>query len=293
MNRITLEPLVFLFLILLVGCSKGQHKIKQLDLGQIEDNRLNEISGIDYSLLNGEVFWLHNDSGDSAQIFAIDGKARNLGRFKLKNIKNRDWEDITVGPGPVAGQSYIYIGEIGDNEAVYKYKYIYRIKEPKLDLSKTPYDTVITDIETITFQYPDGPRDAETLMIDPLTKDLIVISKREESVHVYLLSFPQDVHTILIPERIATIPLTQITAGDISDSGLKIIVKNYENIYYWHRKINQSLHDVFSKKPEHLPYIAEPQGEAICWSNDEKGYFTTSEEANNTEAHLYFYPLNQ
>ena len=284
--------IIFSLIFLISGCNNKKIPIEQMDLGLIKDDRLNEVSGIDNSGIDGEVFWLHNDSGDSAQIFAIDGKGTHLGRFKLAGIENRDWEDITIGPGPDSGKPYIYLGEIGDNEAIYGLKKIYRIIEPQIDFNKIPYDTTIQDIETITYKYPDGSRDAETLMMDPLTKDLIIVSKREESVRVYRLSYPQNTESINYPEHIATLPITQVTAGDISNSGLKIALKNYESIYYWKRKSNQALEDVFKIKPGHLPYIAEPQGEAICWSNDEKGYFTVSEEAKNTEARIYYYTTN-
>jgi hypothetical protein len=41
------------------------------------------------------------------------------------------------------------------------------------------------------FQYPDGSRDAETLLLDPLTKDIYVISKREfEDIRVYRAPYP-------------------------------------------------------------------------------------------------------
>ncbi len=285
----TLKLLLIIFLVLISGCNKGKNNPPRLDLGQIEDNRLKEISGIDKSQINKNVFWIHNDSGDSAQIFAIDNKGKHLGKFLLQNIENRDWEDITVGPGSIDGQSYIYIGEIGDNEAIYDVKYIYRFKEPQINFDKIPNDSMIHDVETIAYKYPDGPRDAETLMIDPLTMNLIIVSKREESVHVYVLLFPQNTDSINILQQIATLPITQVTGGDISNSGTKIILKNYDNIYYWLRTAGQSLQDAFSKLPEHLTYIVEPQGEAICWSNDEKGYFTLSEEADNIEARLYFY----
>ncbi|MEJ2543516.1 MAG: hypothetical protein P8Y99_05565 [Calditrichaceae bacterium] len=260
-------------------------------MGLIQDYRLTEISGIDKSEINANVFWLHNDSGNLPQIFAINDKGKHLGRFKLNEIENRDWEDISIGPGPIDGQSYIYIAEIGDNRAVYDVKYIYRLKEPKIDFKKIPYDSIITDINIISYKYPDGARDAETLMIDPWTKDLIIVSKREESVGVYVLPFPQKTDSIIIPKRIATLPITQVVAGDISASGSSIILKNYESIYYWKRKTGQSIKDVFLQMPEHLPYMVEPQGEALCWSTDGKGYYTVSEEADNVEAHLYFYPF--
>jgi hypothetical protein len=290
MRIIILRFILLLFFIL--ACNNIKSDVKQIDLGIIEDNRLKEISGIDKSAVNKDIFWIHNDSGNLAQIFAIDGKGNHIGRFKLTGIKNRDWEDITVGSGPDSGQSYIYLGEIGDNEAIYNLKYIYRIKEPYIDLNKIPYDQALNDIEIITYQYPDGARDAETLMIDPLTKDLIVTSKREESVHVYVLPYPQSTNSIITPELVVTLPITQVTAGDISDSGTKIVLKNYEEIYFWQRRTNQSLEDIFINLPKHLPYIPEPQGEAICWSEDEKGYLTVSEEVENIEARLYYYIID-
>lgn len=292
MNMFVPKLILLLSITLLLSiCNKEEIKIERQDLGLIENNRINEGSGIDNSGINDNVFWLHNDSGDRAQIFAMNKKGKHLGRFILKGIENRDWEDIAIGPGPVENQSYIYIGEIGDNKAKYEMKFIYRIKEPHLDIKNIPYDSVIQEVDKISFQYPDGPRDAETLMIDPLTKDLIVISKREDNVHVYVLYYPQSTDSLVIPELIAALPLTNINGGDISSSGTKIIIKNYEQIFSWNRKPKQALAEVFSNESIRLPYIEEPQGEAICWSKDEKAYFTVSEEDDNIEARLYFYPF--
>jgi hypothetical protein len=43
----------------------------------------------------------------------------------------RDCEDIAVGPGPVKGKSYVYDGDIGDNDSKRKYITVYRIEEKK------------------------------------------------------------------------------------------------------------------------------------------------------------------
>ncbi|NJM26814.1 MAG: hypothetical protein HC859_16435 [Bacteroidia bacterium] len=100
------------------------------------------------------------------------------------------------GPGP-GEKTYIYVGEIGDNAAKFDYKYIYRLEEPKLDLS-SPVEVDVTTIDSIKFQLPDGKRDTEAIMVDPLTKDLYVFSKREkEEIHVYVLPFPQSTTTLV------------------------------------------------------------------------------------------------
>ena len=127
------------------------------------------------------------------------------------------------------------------------------------------------------------------MLIDPITFDLLIISKREESVRVYLIPYPQNINEVNVAEIIASINVSQITAGDIASSGNHIMLKNYDAIYYWHRNLGQSLNDTFQNPPINLPYVPEPQGEALCWSVDEKGYLTLSEEPNGEEARLYYY----
>ncbi|MGX7835780.1 hypothetical protein ACWKSR_11580, partial [Campylobacter fetus subsp. venerealis] len=89
---------------------------------------------------------IHNDSGGEAAVYLIDMLGNTVGKVELLETKNRDWEDIAVGPGP-DGQSYIYIGEIGDNNAVHKDISIYRIPEPiegSLSSQVLPEKTTLT-----------------------------------------------------------------------------------------------------------------------------------------------------
>jgi hypothetical protein len=266
------------------------------DLGIIEYNPLNEASGIAASRKNPHVLWTHNDSGNQAHIYALNLQGRHLGVYGIPGISIRDWEDIAIGPGPVAGEQYIYIGDIGDNLAQHDLKFIYRIPEPIVDFNQAPVDTSISGVEVITFQYPDGNRDAETLMIDPLTKDLYIISKAEDSVRVYDAPFPQSTTETITLEHGASLFLKrqgdfdQTVGGDISPSGLEILIKTYFTMHYWCRTPEQSLWQVFEEEPVTVPYISEPQGEAVGWAIDEMGYYTISEEPLGIAAHLYFYP---
>jgi hypothetical protein len=291
MKLTALIIMIIVFTIFIFCSDRNETSTNRVDQGLVENDAINEASGIDVSLLNSDILWTHNDSGDISRIFAMDKTGRNLGTFMLDGITARDWEDISVGPGPVEGKSYIYVADIGDNRAEYEDKYIYRLEEPKIDMQKSPVDSTIENIDVILFQFPDGARDAETLMVDPVTKDLIVVSKREDNVNVYRLVYPQKTDGTLTAEKIATIPHTQICGGDISNSGSKIIIKNYDDIFFWHRSSGQSIEESMSAPAEILDYVPEPQGEAVCWSSDEKGYFTISEEAEEIPAHLYYYPF--
>lgn len=217
-------------------------------------------------------------------------KGKHLGTFYLENCEARDWEDIAIGPGTVDGSSYIYIGDIGDNNAKYAVKYIYRFKEPTVSLDVPPQDHIIQDIDILRFRYPDGKRDAEALMIDPLTKDYYVISKRELKVKVYKSKFPQPLTSIDILKCVDTLDVAMIVAADISPSGLEIIMKNYHAIYYWKRHSGEIIAKTLKRKPEKLPYVKEPQGEAVAWDSEGSGYYTISEEGGVDPCHLYYYP---
>ncbi|MFQ5632582.1 MAG: hypothetical protein ACE5I1_27760, partial [bacterium] len=136
----------------------------------------------------------------------------------------------------------------------------------------------------------DGPRDAETLMVDPLTKDIFIISKREAKVHVYRAPFPQLTSQPITLQLVATLPVSWVVAGDISPSGREILIKTYDAIYYWVRQRQKPLWQAFAREPVMLPYYLEPQGEAIAWQADGMGYYTVSEVFKRIPAHLYFYP---
>ncbi|OAD24135.1 lipoprotein [Candidatus Thiomargarita nelsonii] len=253
---------------------------------------LDEISGIAVSRKNTDVLWIHNDSGDQNRIYAINSQGNYLGAYYIDDVSSRDWEDIAVGPGPIDSEHYIYIGDIGDNQAEYDFKYIYRVREPYVDFNQSPLVSTISDVEVIKFQYPDGKRDAETLMVDPLTKDIYIVSKRESNVRVYRAPYPQATNSTITLEHVATLNLDgQTVGGDISPSGLGILLKTYSSIYYWCRMSGQKLWQTFKNKPVTVPYTIEPQGEAVGWMSNGLGYYTISEEPDGNPAHLYFYPI--
>ena len=287
---------LILFLSLLVASEPifGERQ----DYGEIEYDLIDEASGLVSSKKNANVFWTHNDSGDENRIYAFNNLGQHLGVYYLDDCDARDWEDIAIGPGPEEDQDYLYIGDIGDNQSQYNTKYIYRFLEPDVFSSQPPISEVIYNIDKIEYQYEDGNRDAETLMIDPIMKDIIIVSKREELVHIYQLPYPQSIEWPLTAQLIDTMDfypedssdLGRIVSGDISYDGTEILIKSYLNIFHFPRYENQSITDAFSNTMTTVEYIIEPQGESIGWHPDGFGYFTVSEEAEDVPCHLYFYP---
>lgn len=203
---------------------------------------------------------------------------------KLKNVVNRDWEDITIGPGPEEGVNYLYVADIGDNDAVYPYKILYRFKEPELSERKIE----IEDIDKLVFKLPDGTRDSEAIMVDPITHYFYIISKREKSVRLYEIKFPLASDT-LQAVALGKLPLRDIVAASISSDGSEVLLKNYGYIYYWKRDGDESILNLLQRDPVKIKYEPETQGEAIAWKRDGTGFYTLSESGLITQADLFFY----
>ena len=259
--------------------------------GPIENEFLVEASGLAVSRFNPTIVWSHNDSGHANRIYAVGNKGENYGVFLVQGASSRDWEDMCIGVGPVDGVNYIYVADIGDNSAQYNYIIVYRFPEPEITSPQTDGLNYINSdvVERMEFTYPDGARDAETLMIDPWTKDLYIVSKRNPQSLVYRAKYPQTVGGRTELEKLAQLPFNWAVAGDISPDGKQIAIKDRYNIYYWTRNLGESVVDALKKQPVRLPYIPEPQGESFAWTGDNNGYFTLSEKNGPPIPDLYFY----
>lgn len=251
----------------------------------IISKRVEEASGLVASETNPGYFWTHNDGGNPAEVFLINTQAEIVMICKLHHVVNRDWEAIAIGPGPEEGRSYLYVGDIGDNQAQFSYKIIYRFIEPTL----SGKELNITEFDTIVFQLIDGIRDTEAMLIDPISKNLFVFSKREDSIRAYQLSYPINSRDTLLAEIKTKLPFSRIVAADISVDGNEVLLKDYDRIYYWKRKEGQSIPELLNTSAVELPYDREPQGEAIAWQRDGTGFYTLSETMKNYRGRLLFY----
>jgi hypothetical protein len=270
--------------------SSGQTNEMRKVLGPIQNPLITEASGLAASRQNENVLWVHNDSGDQNRIFALNSTGKHLGIFFIKGAKAIDWEDLAIGPGPLDEYDYLFIGDIGDNNVDRQIKQIYRVVEPEIDANRFPKDSTLTKTEIINFSYPDKNYDAEALMVDPITKDIYVITKCSNNARLYRLAFPQQIKKLNKAEFIGELKMTDVTAADISASGGEILVKTYNDVYYWTRFPGRSLSDVLlNDVPKRLPYVPESQGESIAWHPNSLGYYTTSEEKGGVEAQLIFY----
>lgn len=258
----------------------------------LEATNIDEASGLVTSRSNPLYLWTHNDSGGDPELYLLTTIGSDSGRYELEGVRNIDWEDIAIGPGPDDALTYLLVGDIGDNAAIRDSYSIHRVPEPDLNVIDLPELITLSGIETIDFVYSDEvSRDAETLMVDPATKDIYIISKREAQVGVYRLPYPQDLVDTDTAEFQGLIPFSNIVAGDISANGDEILIKDYFRVYYWQLGAN-SIYQAMTETPQRLNYLVEPQGEAIALSADGQTYYTLSEVDSPQPATLFIYERN-
>lgn len=103
--------------------------------------KINESSG----LLNiDNRLWTFNDSGGRAELYQISPKDGHIIKtVKIKNARNKDWEDIAYD------DTYIYIGDIGNNRGNRKDLKVYKIPRAALRTQKS------VRAEIISFSFSD------------------------------------------------------------------------------------------------------------------------------------------
>src|SRR5207249_479334 len=128
--------------------------------GELPTERINESSGIVHSRRypDKSIFWTHNDSGDSARIFAVDGEGHLLREVKIPKAKNVDWEEISVDD-----KGRLIVCDIGDNLKKRKTITLYRLMEP----DALNENEEVREPQILEYRYPngDGPFDAEALFV--------------------------------------------------------------------------------------------------------------------------------
>ena len=268
--------------------------------GEVSNNLLDEVSGLVASRKNPSALWVHNDSGHPSELYLISTQGHVLAIYRLPDAEHFDWEDIAIGPGPVVGETYLYIGDIGDNVAMYDERYVHRFVEPTYTETSAMVIDTIADYDRLGFFYREGSVDAETLLLDPTTQDLFVLTKEMRAIRVYRFRYPSAPPFRQPAELVATLPfegvnlLDRLVGGDISSDGKEVLLKTYEHILYWHRADTTiSIPTLLQLPADTLPYAVEPQGEAIGFAADGSGYYTLSEQNFGADIYLYFYPRKE
>ncbi|WP_313258212.1 hypothetical protein [Sphingobacterium sp.] len=259
--------------------------------GKVSDPALDEISGIISSINNPGMFWVNNDSGDDARVYLIDSAANLMCSYQLDGVEAIDIEDIAWVE--LDGQSYVVLGDIGDNLAKRTQLSLYIFPEPVLKPGVKVDSISRSAISIKHLKYPGKARDAEAIFIDPLDKQFYLVSKRELRSSLYSAEIFKGNKDTYILKPILSFPFTFITAADISPKRDAVVMKNLTSIFYWPLASKAPLIEALKKQPLPIPYEPEPQAEAISFDRKSDGIFTISERPFGLDSYLYYYHISK
>jgi hypothetical protein len=257
-------------------------------IANLKNPAINESSGLAASRSNPNIYWTHNDSGDGPLVYALDAKGESRGVFRVTGAQARDWEDMAVGPGPERAASYLYLGDIGDNDKARSEIVIYRVLEPKLTAAdknsskSNPRTTAAAD--AIRLRYPDGKFDAETLLVHPTTGNLYIVTKvMLKNATVYEAPAPLIPGKVITMKRIGDIKVPSLiggvlTGGSISPDGRRVALCDYLQGYEAVLPSkSKNFNDIWKQTVTPFRLGQREQGEAITYRADGKALLATSE----------------
>ena len=255
------------------------------------DPRITESSGL-ATASTGELVYTHNDSGDDGRLFAVGLDGRTRTAYVVPGVEPRDWEDTARGPDE-QGRSSLWLGDIGDNNAVRDNGLlVHRVLEPE----PTDREQVTTEPPTsFRLRYPDGPVDAETLLVHPRTGRLYVVTKPlAGTARVYAAPERLDAAGPNVLQQVAEVPTEAtgtpggpgigglanylVTAGDIAPDGSRIALRTYTDVYEW-TVPGDDVAAAFAGEPAVTPLPERRQGEGLAYTQDGDAVLVSTEGA--------------
>lgn len=257
-------------------------------IGTVTDTELGELSGIASSLRSPEIrYWVHEDSGNPVVLTALDetGAVRARHPVVLPNGTLLDPEDIAVAAHPDTGSSWLFLADIGDNPLNREQIGVVVLEEPDPDS-----DGEISGLPLL-LRYPDGPHDAETLLVDPRSFDLFIVTKRlDGQTAIFRKGAPHDSTGPHLLEQVASLSFSggsliggAVTGGDISADGSHIVLRTYlPTAYLWRRDGIRTVGEALLGEACPIALAPEPQAEAIAFDTSGASIVTVSEGTSPT-----------
>ncbi|MBU2973301.1 T9SS type A sorting domain-containing protein [Zobellia sp. B3R18] len=278
-----MKNLLLFFLLLFSGLFLSAQN-SQREVGELP-TEVSESSGLLF--FDGRLI-THNDSGNLPELYEIDTLSFQVSRtVSITNVENNDWEDIAQD------DTFIYIGDFGNNNGVRRDLAVYRIS--KSDYLKS--DNVVAD--KIEFTYEDQENfensgnsdwDAEALVV--VENQLLIFTKQWQSkgTVAYQLSTEPGKH---VAKRLDDYFVDGLVTGaEYNPLSKSLYIVGYNSVLapFIFKIEGATSSEVFKDSVERLPMsIENAQIESIA-SLDSNSYLMTSERFENDNWNLLFKP---
>ncbi|HEX5872912.1 MAG TPA: hypothetical protein VFY65_20915 [Longimicrobium sp.] len=222
-----------------------------------------ESSGVAFDPRTEGVFWTHGDSGADAVIFAFGPEGQPLGRVVVAGARNRDWEDVAVGP--CQGGDCVYLADIGNNTSRKRDITLYRAPLPALT------DSTTRPAQAFHARFPGDGRDTEAMFVTTDGGIYLINKGQHDQIELWrwptpLQPGPVDLVRVrtLAPEPGS--PAEAVTGASTSQDGRWVAVRTYARLLlYRTQDLLGNGEPAFSMD---LTPLSEPQGEGVAMRAD-------------------------
>jgi DNA-binding beta-propeller fold protein YncE len=217
----------------------------------IRDARIAESSGLAADPV-GNIYWTVNDSGDRGAAYGIglDGKVQGTLNFRAEPF---DVEAVAMH------EDRLYVADIGDNNRQRDFVRVFFFENPRANGLTVTY-------HAYDFSYPDGPQNAETLLVSD-TGRLFIVTKGQDAA-IYRAPREPDREGVNELKKVGSAP-PGVTDGTFLPGGDQIALLTYDTISV----IDANTYEVLVSSP--IPPL--PQAESLTLSLDQHSLLVGSE----------------
>lgn len=138
-------------------------------LTTLKDNRIQEASGMSYAMAHSGVVWVHNDEGENPQVYGVSiANGQTVATYGVSGPSLVDPEAIRTN----ANNGFIWLADIGDNDNDRTDCSLVVTAEPSSLGNKG-----VLSSTRLPIAYPQGPQNAEALLINSVTNEVYIITK--------------------------------------------------------------------------------------------------------------------
>lgn len=230
------------------------------------------------------VYWTVNDAHHLPRLHAFDQDGHARGSFTVAGAQDVDWEALQLGPAPSGGWA-LYVGDIGDNDAKRRETMIYRLPEPRpLPAGAAPGDDQTVTAEAFRLRFPDGPHNAEAMLVHPNTGEMVVITKERGGISGVYRVPHLDSRGAVTLEWVGRVDVRDgspdrdlVTDASIAADTRHVTVRTYSHAFEYDLADGASLGSIWGQQPRVTTLDDGPKGEGITYRADGQALMTIGE----------------